>query len=467
MSSGGAHDALVIGAGMSGLAAGIRLAQFDLDVCVLEKHSLWGGLNSFYKKGGRRFDVGLHAMTNYVPKGTRGKPLARLLRQLRLSHDDLRLCEQGFSEVAFPTARLTFSNDRQRFESEVARVFPHQIDAYRELVADVEAFDAFDTTFDDPGARAVLARYFSEPLLVEMLLLPTCYYGSARENDIDWYQFVIIFQAVFLEGFARPEGGIRTMLDLLLERYESLGGELRMRSGVERILVEGGRARGVVLDSGETLRAEHVLSSAGYLETLALLGEDAPPAEPESEGRISFIETISVLDREPKDIGYEATVTFFNDADELCYRVPAEDRIEPRCGVLCSPNNYANPEPLREGMMRATVVASYDRWKELDEAAYVAAKEEDFQRAQDAVCRFAPDPRPYTTYTDMFTPLTIERFTGHRNGAVYGARKKRRDGTLGIEGLSLVGTDQGMLGIVGSMLSGISIANANVLMQRA
>ena len=71
------YDTILIGAGMSGLAAGIRLAQFDQRVLVLDRHYLWGGLNSYYKREGRRFDVGLHALTNFVPKGTRGRPLTR------------------------------------------------------------------------------------------------------------------------------------------------------------------------------------------------------------------------------------------------------------------------------------------------------------------------------------------------------------------------------------------------------
>ena len=81
------YNTLVIGAGFSGLAAGVRLAMFEERVCVLERHYLWGGLNSFYKRGGRLFDTGLHALTNFVPKGTRGTPLGRVLRQLRISHD--------------------------------------------------------------------------------------------------------------------------------------------------------------------------------------------------------------------------------------------------------------------------------------------------------------------------------------------------------------------------------------------
>ena len=43
------YDTLIIGAGMSGLAAGIRLAHFEQRVCILERHFTIGGLNSFYR----------------------------------------------------------------------------------------------------------------------------------------------------------------------------------------------------------------------------------------------------------------------------------------------------------------------------------------------------------------------------------------------------------------------------------
>ena len=88
------YDTIIIGAGLSGLAAGIRLAMFDKKVCIVEKHVEIGGLNSFYVRKNRIFDVGLHAMTNYTPKGVRSSPLGKLLKQLRFSHDDFRLCQQ-------------------------------------------------------------------------------------------------------------------------------------------------------------------------------------------------------------------------------------------------------------------------------------------------------------------------------------------------------------------------------------
>ena len=84
------YDTIIIGAGMSGLAAGIRLAHFGQRVCLLERHTAIGGLNSYYRQRGRIFDVGLHAITNFVPKGTRTGPFAQLLRRAMAKDRNVR-----------------------------------------------------------------------------------------------------------------------------------------------------------------------------------------------------------------------------------------------------------------------------------------------------------------------------------------------------------------------------------------
>jgi phytoene dehydrogenase-like protein len=52
-------------------------------------------------------------------------------------------------------------------------------------------------------------------------------------------------------------------------------------------------------------------------------------------------------------------------------------------------------------------------------------------------------------------------------GTVYGAIDKTRDGRTPVKNLFIIGTDQCFLGIVGSMLSGISMANLHGLMKGA
>ena len=148
------YDVAIIGAGMSGIAAGIRLAHFGKKVCIFERHYAPGGLNSFYFKEGRKFDVGLHAMTNFVKPGVKRAPLNRILRQLRISREELNLSEQLGSRVAFPGRDIRFNNDFGLLESEVEREFPGQMDGFRKLVETIRSFD--DTAAESSAIRALL-----------------------------------------------------------------------------------------------------------------------------------------------------------------------------------------------------------------------------------------------------------------------------------------------------------------------
>ncbi len=450
---------------MSGLAAGIRLAHYDQQVLVLEKHWTIGGLNSFYRAGGRNYDVGLHAVTNFTPAGTKKGPLARLLRQLRFKWEDFELSPQVGSAIAFPSVRLRFNNDIDLLKSEVSQHFPAESDNFERLLRELADYD--DLTQDNFGgsARLFLSGIFRDPLLVEMLLCPLMWYGNARQDDMDYGQFCIMFRSIFLEGFARPFKGVRLILKHLVKRYRALGGELKLRSGVERIVTEGDRAVGVVLENGEVLTAKRVLSSAGIIETQRMCDDLSQPT-PQRAGQLTFIESISVLDQQPKDLGFSETIVFFNDSSKFDWKPPAHDLCDTRTGVICSPNNYLYPNELGnldDGIIRLTTIADYQRWMQLDESEYLRQKMWWYDRSVASAVRFIPDFRSHVIDTDVFTPKTIRRFTSHDNGAVYGAPEKVLDGTTHLKNLFLCGTDQGFVGIIGAIVSGISMANMHCL----
>ncbi len=455
------YDTIIIGAGMSGLAAGIRLAYFGKRVCILERHSAIGGLNSFYQQRGRTFDVGLHALTNWTPKGTRTGPLAILLRQLRLAWDEWALAPQLGSAIMFPGVTLQFSNDFALFESEVRRHFPRQADPLRRLVGQLHDYEHFAKNLPTRSARQVVADAIDDPLLVEMLLCPVLFYGGAREHDIDFDQFSVIFRSIFLEGLARPLAGIQRILKMLVRQFQQHGGELRLRAPAAKIVAKQGLVEKVVLENGEELATRSVLSSAGWKETMQMCDDRRPSDEP-AGNRLSFIESISILDRQPRLLGYDKAVVFFNDSETFHYERP-DDLVDPRSGTICSPNNFAYAEPLDEGVLRISALANYDRWASLDPAAYGEAKRIWYDRLVESAARFVPDFRQAVVETDVFTPRTIQRFTGHAEGAIYGAARKRRDGTTHLKNLFICGNDQGLVGIVGTIISGISIANRRLL----
>ena len=457
------YDTIIIGAGMSGIAAGIRLAYYDQKVCILERHYTIGGLNSFYRLRGRDYDVGLHAVTNFTPKGTKKGPFARLLRQLRFRWEDFALSPQIGSTIAFPGVKLDFGNDLELLLSEIRASFPDQVDGFQAIVDRIVDYDDLSPEDYELSARELLAEHITEPLLIEMLLCPLMWYGNAREDDMDFGQFCIMFRSIFMEGFARPLAGVRLILKNLVRRYRELGGELRLRTGVDRIHVQDGRTTGVVLDDGTELEAKRVISSAGWVETMRMC-DDIDRVNGRKAGQLSFVESISVLDKKPSELGYDRTILFYNDSDKFHWRRPKDELCDVRTGVICSPNNFLyesddESKKLPDGIIRITTIADFEGWENLSEEQYRLEKLKWYDRAIASAVRFVPDFRGHVVDTDTFTPATIRRFTWHDNGAVYGAPHKQLDGTTDIENLYVCGTDQGFVGIIGSIISGISIAN--------
>ncbi|MCA9066919.1 MAG: NAD(P)/FAD-dependent oxidoreductase, partial [Planctomycetaceae bacterium] len=265
------YDTVIIGAGMSGLSAGVRLAYYEKRVCILERHTTIGGLNSFYRLRNRNYDVGLHAVTNYAEPGSKRGPLSKLLRQLRMRWEDFDLRPQLRSSIVFPGVSLQFTNTFAFFVEQIAVAFPGQVDGFRRLVRRIEEHDALDLNRLTESARKVVSEYIQDPLLVDMLFCPLMFYGSATPHDMDFNQFVIMFKSIFQEGFGRPLQGIRLILKQLVRHFRSLGGQLRLRAGVQEICHRDGKAVAVRLDDGTEIEADNVLSSAGAAETMRMV----------------------------------------------------------------------------------------------------------------------------------------------------------------------------------------------------
>jgi phytoene dehydrogenase-like protein len=345
-------------------------------------------------------------------------------------------------------------------EAEVARLFPQSLDRFIAFKAAIRSLDPF-ASGPWRSARAFLAATLNNPLLADMLLLPLMVYGNAEEHDMDLRQFAIMFRAVFEEGFFRPSGSMRDFLDLLLGHYRGFGGEHRFFSPVARIRFSRGRAEGVLLEDGTAIGAQAILSTAGIPETIRLSGWDTDP-EPYC-GRMSFMETISLIPRHLiRQVDDRRTIVFYSAREEFGYERP-QSFLDTDWGVICFPDNFAGHPPRDLVPLRVTHAANYALWKDLGAEEYGRVKRIWSEASVAASEAVIGTYRQHVVFHDSFSPLTIERFTRKCQGAVYGSPIKIRDGLTPWPNLFLAGTDQGYLGIVGAMLSGITIVNRHLL----
>ena len=184
---------------------------------------------------------------------------------------------------------------------------------------DIRHLDAFNLRAPRVSARLAVKRYINDSTLEDMLFCPVMYYGSAQEHDMDYNQFAIMFRSLFFEGFARPFEGVRVIIRLLQNKYRELGGVRRMKCGIQKIHSDGTHATALTLDSGKIIHADKIISTAGIVETLRMCTDKQEDCAVENIGRLSFAETITVLDEQPVNLGWEDTIIFFNTRNRFRY----------------------------------------------------------------------------------------------------------------------------------------------------
>ena len=81
-------------------------------------------------------------------------------------------------------------------------------------------------------------------------------------------------------------------------------------------------------------------------------------------GKLTFTETITLFKEQPKDLGWQDTIIFFNQGEDFKYEAPSAELVDLRSGVICLPNNYAysNGENLEYGILRITALAHNQQW---------------------------------------------------------------------------------------------------------
>jgi len=286
------YDTIIIGAGMSGLAAGIRLAYYDQRVCILERHYTIGGLNSFYRLPRTRLRRRPARPYQCHAEGTKTGPLARLLRP---AQDALgRLRDRAAARLRDRLPRRAAAV-RQQFAHASRRSclrIPREADNFDRLTKEIVAYDDLSESHArNLGPRSCeldhprTASRRDAVLPVDVLrLCPRARHGLGPVLDH-------VPQHLFSEGLGRPAAGVRMILKHLVRKFRALGCELKLRGSVKRLAVENGRVTRVA-SSGKRRRIEarKVVSSAGWCETMRMCDDGQPVEASRAPGQLTFCE---------------------------------------------------------------------------------------------------------------------------------------------------------------------------------
>ncbi|WP_432833226.1 phytoene desaturase family protein [Dactylosporangium sp. CA-092794] len=269
---------VVVGAGLGGLAAAIRLAAAGRAVTVLERADQPGGRAGRLSLEGYEFDTGPTVLT--VPEllaellGTVGEDLDAWLPMTRLD---------PAYRAHFPDgSTLDVIADTARMAGEVARVcgsreadgYLRFVDHARELWR-IERADFIDRNLDTPRdlvtanlwrlirrggfgrLQSKVNAFFKDPRTRRIFSFQAMYAGVAPHQALALYAVIAYLDSV--AGVYFPRGGIHAVARALAGVAEKHGVEIVYGSTVSRVEVAAGRATGVLTEDGRRLPADVVV----------------------------------------------------------------------------------------------------------------------------------------------------------------------------------------------------------------
>lgn len=277
---------IVIGAGLGGLSAAIRLAHKGYAVTILEKNETVGGKVNSVEASGYKFDTGASLIT--MPHvfedlfAACGKHLADYLTFVPLDP----ICRYFWSDKT----QFDASSDLRKTENEIARLEPKDAANFRKYLADAQRkYEIAEKTFlahslnDLPKLirpkylKDLLAisslktlhahnkSYFRSPKLQQLFNRFATYNGSSPYETPATFALVPFVEFGLGAWYAR--GGIYEIPKALEKLAREFGVEIKTNSQVEKIIVNDKKAVGIELEDGEVLESDAVVANSDAIET--------------------------------------------------------------------------------------------------------------------------------------------------------------------------------------------------------
>jgi phytoene desaturase len=289
---------IVVGAGLGGLAAAIRLATAGAEVTVLEREDRPGGRAGRFERDGFAFDTGPSVLTmpSLVAElfALAGEDIADHLTLERLDpayravfHDGSVLHIRGSLDAMAQEVRdVCGAAEAARF-ADFAEHLRRLYDAEYDTFIDAN----FDSPLDlaRPAALARVARLggfrrmmplvssmLTDWRLIRMFTFQAMYAGMSPYEALGVYSVIAYMDAI--AGVYFPKGGIHAVSEALADLARRCGVDLRLGVAADRVDIRAGRAAGVVTDAGERLTADAVVLNPDLpIAYRDLLGEDLTP----------------------------------------------------------------------------------------------------------------------------------------------------------------------------------------------
>ena len=426
---------IVIGGGIAGLSAGVYALRCGFDVTVLESHNIAGGNCTSWRRKDYLFEGGMH----WLSGSDRNEPINRLWRTVGALDDSVAIhTSEPFVTYDHNGAPICFYRNVDVTEKHLLEISPEDSREIRKLCGYIRKVKNLAMPVTDIRGVKVTKK---NPVPLSMLFsafqavrIMQSYSKVSREKYINRFKHEgirsmlkactteksgvvpIFFTMGILSrgdgGF--PEGGSLPFVERIVKTFSGLGGELLCNTRADRVIIENGKAVGVMTGS-RRLDADAVIVTADTMAVDHLF--DIPLKSPWLDEMRKVTEpTMATF----ICLGINADLHKLN--KYYVFKTPAPITLDTQVYEFLSISNYAgDPDYSPSGKTALTIQLggdTYDFWKKAKEAgSYTEEKRKIAEAVIAALEAKIPDIKGKVEVIDVATPLTYERYCGNWKGS--------------------------------------------------
>lgn len=428
---------VVIGAGISGLSAGIYAARSGFDVTILEQHIVPGGLSTSWSRKGYYFEGGMHWLTGSSPK----MPLNKVWLETGALQDNNPIENRDplYNLIDEDGKVLSLYRYLPQMQQTLIEYAPEDKVQIKKMCRAIKAFTNFHMpVLDTKGCKCRTPVKINPGEFIKMLpaimrvpgLIKTSYmeYISKFRNNnlrhllssVIGYRYNALSFIYTLGSFAAgdcgyPAGGSIRMANNMLETYKALGGKIMFRTKAENVHVEDYMVQGVVTPSGE-IPADAVIITQDARAAVDCLFDTMI-----DEPWVNTMRHEAVTEQNMFiGLGVKADLSRF----PYCCVFPLKKPFEYagcKWTELRIYNYAAYKEHAPEGCTTLTCLLigeSYSFWKAAKaDGTYKDKKKELGELFVNRLAEFIPEVGSALEVIDVATPCTYERYTGSYEGS--------------------------------------------------
>lgn len=502
------YDIIIIGSGAGGLTAAVALAQAGKSVLVCEQHEVPGGWTHSFTLNGYRFSPGVH----YIGGIEEGGPLGRIYQGLGVS-GDLAFSElnpEGYDHIRIGDQQFDFPKGKENLAARLKEYFPHEsegidgyLDTVEKMVVTLNKFGSGTGALEKAKAaigsisllrwvtksgQDLIEHFIEDPVLQGILAGQSGDHGMPPTQVSAFVQVSILHH--YFNGGYYPIGGAFAIPRAFVKALKTAGGEIRLKTKVDKILLSGGRVSGIRLADGEEIHTETVISNADPEITFGkLIGRESLSRKLVAKldrvtYSVSALSLFFALDMDLEEAGLDSGNYWLYDhenVDEL-YKQGLTDHAltAERPGMMfLTVTTLKDPSKMHtsgKGRGHHTCEAftfvdyeAFEEWADSEQGsrpdAYQGLKEDLAWKMFKTLEKHFPGISKQVVYWNLGTPLTNEYYLNATRGNQYGISKSLRQVGPGsfpikteIDGLYMCGASTLSHGVSGVTTSGLAAA---------